>query len=153
METGQPMRSTGLQADRSTGVHTTGRPVVLHCSVTGRPVDTGFDPVWPENAVLTPVFRRTQISFIWGLEMNGLAYLILDLGLKNPWNDNLKHENGLRHTNSKSWLEIKIWITLGMRINPKVLFCISDRRGFRLKGLEKVEAGKGNASPRFDSAR
>ncbi|EXC05636.1 hypothetical protein L484_010819 [Morus notabilis] len=35
------MRSIGLQADRSTGVHTTGRPVVLHCSVTGRPVDTG----------------------------------------------------------------------------------------------------------------
>ncbi|EXB66163.1 LRR receptor-like serine/threonine-protein kinase EFR [Morus notabilis] len=40
METGRPMRSTGLQADRSTGVHTTGRPVVLHCSVTGRPVHT-----------------------------------------------------------------------------------------------------------------
>ncbi|EXB75630.1 hypothetical protein L484_026106 [Morus notabilis] len=49
-------RSTGVQADRSIGVHTTGQPVVLHCSITDRPVDTGFDPVWPEITVLTPVF-------------------------------------------------------------------------------------------------
>ena len=29
-----------------------------------------------------------------------------------------------------------------MRIDPKVLSCISARCGFRLKGLEEVEAGK-----------
>ncbi|EXB97445.1 ATP-dependent DNA helicase 2 subunit KU70 [Morus notabilis] len=48
--TGRPVQSTGL--------HTTSRPVVLHCSVTGRSVYTGFDPVWPESAVLTSVFEE-----------------------------------------------------------------------------------------------
>ncbi|EXB66622.1 hypothetical protein L484_024918 [Morus notabilis] len=39
-------------------MHTTGRPVVMHFSVTGRPVYTGFYPVWPEIVVLTPVFGK-----------------------------------------------------------------------------------------------
>ena len=63
-----------------------------------------------------------------------------------------EHENGLGHTNWKILVYDWDWITLGLRIDPKVVFCISDRWGFRLKGLEEAEAGKGNASPKFDCA-
>ncbi|EXB94463.1 hypothetical protein L484_018964 [Morus notabilis] len=48
--TGRPIRLTELD--------TTGRLVVLHCSVTGRPVYTGFDPVLLKNSVLTSVFEE-----------------------------------------------------------------------------------------------
>ncbi|EXB41433.1 hypothetical protein L484_007583 [Morus notabilis] len=59
METGQPMRSTGLQANRSTGpvdwcahYRSTGNVVLLCHRSTGA---HGFDPVWPEKCYFDPV--------------------------------------------------------------------------------------------------